>query len=147
MRGLALALGQGALLLLLGGQMLLERTIRPRGWALTQPVDPQLPIRGRYVALRVVVPVIAAAGEVGTLAVRQGRLVSLGGGGVQAIGNSSRELPEPVAFFIPPDLPDPSLRPGGERLWVELTLPGSGPPRPIRLGRETNGRIEPLRLR
>jgi hypothetical protein len=54
----------------------------------------------------------------------------------------------PVAFFIPPNVPDPSLRPAGEELWVEVSLPKRGSPRPIRLGVKRNGgEITPLDLR
>ncbi|MDM7951858.1 MAG: hypothetical protein QUV07_01365 [Cyanobium sp. CZS 25K] len=36
----------------------------------------------------------------------------------------------------------------GEQLWVEVTLPAQGPPRPIRLGvRRGEGPITPLELR
>lgn len=45
----------------------------------------------------------------------------------------------PVAFFIPPDIPDPSRRAEGEELWVEVSLPKRGSPRPIRLGVNKNG--------
>lgn len=45
-RGLLVALLQGGLLLSLGGQLLLDRATLPRGWMLSEPVDPHLPIRG-----------------------------------------------------------------------------------------------------
>ena len=37
-------------------------------------------------------------------------------------------LEQPVAFFIPEHVPDPSRRGLGEELWVEVTLPRKGPP-------------------
>jgi hypothetical protein len=53
-----------------------------------------------------------------------------------------------VAFFIPPRVADPSRRLPGEQLWVEVTLPVEGPPRPIRLGvKRGAGPITPLELR
>ena len=52
-----------------------------------------------------------------------------------------------LAFFIPPDVKDPSIRPDGSTLWVEVTLPGSGAPRPIQLGIEKDGQIQALALR
>ena len=56
-------------------------------------------------------------------------------------------LVEPVAYFIPEHIADPSRRPPGEQLWVEATIPASGPPRPIRLGvKKGDGPVEPLRL-
>lgn len=44
----------------LGGKFLIDRATRPRVWLKTAPVDPDLPIRGRYVRLRVEVPVRGA---------------------------------------------------------------------------------------
>jgi hypothetical protein len=52
---------------------------------------------------------------------------------------------QPIAFFIPEHMPDPSMRPAGEQLWVEVTIPARGPPRPIRLGvSQADGSIVPL---
>lgn len=56
-------------------------------------------------------------------------------------------LQRPLAFFLPPDVADPSQRPADDPLWVEVTLPRQGPPRPHQLGVERQGRLEPLRLR
>ena len=53
-------------------------------------------------------------------------------------------LYEPVAYFIPEHIPDPSQRAQGEELWVEVTLPKKGPPRPIRLGVKKDGKLTPL---
>lgn len=163
--GLLLAGLQSALLLAVGGQMLLERATRPRGWGLTEPVDPNLPIRGRYVRLQLLVPAPglsgAPAGHV-RLVVRKGLVEAIDPAGPRP--GSTEPLPatfrsgadggvaqlgEPLAFFLPPQVPDPSRRPPGERLWVEVTLPRRGSPRPIRLGitRQEDGAIEPLRLR
>jgi hypothetical protein len=175
-RGLLLGLLQAALLLSLGGQLLLDRATRPRGWVLTEPVDPNLPIRGRYVDLALVVP--APAGAAGRGVARPGDRVVLrseGGRVLAELANpatpSARSLKahprlaweppgaprkhndpwrlEPsVAFFIPPRVADPSRRPAGEQLWVEVTLPAQGPPRPIRLGvKREGGAITPLELR
>lgn len=44
----------------LGAKFLYDRANRPRVWLKTAPVDPDLPIRGRYVRLRVEVPVRGA---------------------------------------------------------------------------------------
>ncbi|MBI1752363.1 MAG: hypothetical protein HY014_07095 [Acidobacteria bacterium] len=46
-----------ALVLSLGAKLLVDRATRPRLWVKTVPVDPSLPIRGRYVSLQVEVPV------------------------------------------------------------------------------------------
>jgi hypothetical protein len=62
-------------------------------------------------------------------------------------GTPSSRLAEAVAFFIPEHVPDPSRRAPGEELWAEVTVPRSGPPRPIRLGVMKEGRLTPLDLR
>lgn len=56
-------------------------------------------------------------------------------------------LVEPVAFFIPEHITDPSVRPAGEEQWAEVTIPRRGPPRPIRLAVGRNGRLMPLEIR
>ncbi|HJV23733.1 MAG TPA: hypothetical protein VJ570_13605 [Holophagaceae bacterium] len=56
-KGLLLGSIQLLLLLSLGGKLLLDRATRPRFWLRAAPVDPDLPIRGRYVSLRVEVPI------------------------------------------------------------------------------------------
>lgn len=96
------------------------------------------------------------------LVVRQNRLEALAAAAGPAQGQGPRQawiepvdgtpmarLDAPVAFFIPPDVEDPSRRPAGEQLWVEVTLPPDGPPRPIRLGllRPGRAKIVPLRWR
>jgi hypothetical protein len=55
-------------------------------------------------------------------------------------------LQEPVLFFIPENAPDPSRLNPGEELWVEVTVPKRGPPRPIRLGLKKGGVLTPLDL-
>jgi hypothetical protein len=55
-------------------------------------------------------------------------------------------LANPVLFFIPEHVQDPSLRAPGEELWVEVTLPRKGPPRPIRLAAKKDGVLTPLNL-
>ena len=55
-------------------------------------------------------------------------------------------LEEPVDFYIPEHIPDPSRRLPGERLWVEVTVPPKGTPRPIRLGVKKNDVLTPLNI-
>lgn len=163
-RGLLLALLQGGLLLSLGGQLLLDRAIRPRGWIRTEPVDPNLPIRGRYVNLALVVPApgleagqdqpwsgerVVLRSEAGQVRARLAGADTPRSRSLQAMPSGEQWRLQPgVAFFIPPLVEDPSRRLPGEQLWVEVTLPAEGPPRPIRLGvRKGNGPIIPLELR
>jgi len=53
-------------------------------------------------------------------------------------------LEEPVNFYIPEHAASPTpLRPGQE-LWIEVTVPPKGPPRPIQLALKDNGAWKPL---
>ncbi|HET7424072.1 MAG TPA: hypothetical protein VFJ92_10940 [Gemmatimonadales bacterium] len=136
-----------------------DRARLPSAWARTVPFDPSLPIRGRYVRLRLQVPMSDTGTTTGALS--RVRLVAAAGRvyavadsatGLEATIDTTASAPaarlvEPIAFFIPEHVPDPSARPGDEELWAEVTLPASGPPRPIRLGVRRGGAIEPLDLR
>jgi len=143
----------------LGLKLAVDRRVRPRVWVKAAPVDPELPVRGRYVALRLEVPVRGASlpptGQASgrhVLYVRleaEGRsLRALAGpeGSDGMVGASLPEtmrglprdqwhvvLEEPLAFFLPERGADPSRLVPGEELWVEATLPRKGPLRPIRL--------------
>jgi hypothetical protein len=112
-RSLAIAAVHVALLFGILGRYTLDRIQYPREWFLAQPYDPDLPIRGRYVSLRLV--------------------------GVPTTNYPDR----PVAFFIPEHVPDPSVRAPGEELWVEATLPPNAPARPIRIGIKKDGTLRP----
>lgn len=158
--GVVLALFQAGLLLLVGLTFWIERLTAPRLWALAQPVDPNLPIRGRYVSLRLRVPLSGVETSESTTqsVILQGqgdRLVAENDGDgeryagvlIRRDGQTLVELSEPLALFIPPDVKDPSRRSPSDPLWVEVTLPRSGPPRPIQLGVMRGGRVRPLSLR
>ena len=106
-----------ALLLGVAGKYFLDRSHYPRQWFKAVPYDPYLPIRGRYVSLRLL--------------------------GVPQANNPER----PVAFFIPEHVADPSRRAADEELWVEATLPPTGGPRPLQLAVKKNGVMTPLNLR
>ena len=158
--GVVLALFQAGLLLLVGLTFWIERLTAPRLWAMAQPVDPNLPIRGRYVSLRLRVPLSGVETSESTTqsVILQGqgdRLVAENDGDgeryagalIRRDGQTLVELSEPLALFIPPDVKDPSRRSPSDPLWVEVTLPRSGPPRPIQLGVMRGGRVRPLSLR
>ena len=158
--GVVLALFQAGLLLLVGLTFWIERLTAPRLWALAQPVDPNLPIRGRYVSLRLRVPLsgVETSGSTTQSVILQAqgdRLVAENDGDgeryagalIRRDGQTLVELSEPLALFIPPDVKDPSRRSTTDPLWVEVTLPRSGPPRPIQLGVMRGGRVRPLSLR
>ena len=138
----------------LGAKLLIDRATRPRVWARTAPVDPDLPIRGRYVRLRLEAHAasLPPTGHVVSveLSSQEGKLFALATTrrtGIHArtdIDRGTVLLLEPLAFFVPEHVPDPSNRPAGEELWVEVTIPRRGPPRPIRLGVMKDGVLTPL---
>lgn len=157
-RGLLVAALHVAIVVSLGGKLLIDRAVRPRVWARTGPVDPNLPIRGRYVQLRLeaapeagwTVPASPASVEV-ELREENGRLVAGPSRGTDVYaraldrdGQRLVVLHQPLAYFIPEHVPDPSIRPAGEELWVEVTLPRRGLPRPITLGVRKDGALTPL---
>lgn len=133
----------------LGGKLLYDRATRPRVWIRTASYDPNLPIRGRYVALntRVRAPWINKATEYQTgwvaLSSENHELVaspSKSDTGVLVVRWANSNLPagyamlsEPLLFFLPEHAKDPSWLHPGEELWAEVTLPKKGPPRPIQL--------------
>jgi uncharacterized membrane-anchored protein len=177
-KALLLGVVQLALVASLGGKFLADRASRPRFWLKTAPVDPDLPIRGRYVSLRVEVPApgLGATSEkeeeqrmsvprpaaprlrdraemVHLKAGPQGLTAVFGEGESQegiwgrvALDNTVVILQEPLAYFIPEHVDDPSRLAANEELWVEVTLPKKGPLRPIRLGVKRGGVLTPLQL-
>lgn len=164
-KGLLLALLHLLLVGSLGGKLLWDRARLPRVWVRAAPYDPDLPIRGRYVRLRLEVDArgdtLPQPTDVGSpplfsakLRVEGDRLVALEDVPLNAhwirlwqVGEETRWLlTTPVAFFIPEHVPDPSRRSPDEELWVEVTVPRKGPPRPIRLGVKKDGALTPLDL-
>jgi hypothetical protein len=153
-KGLLLALLQLAIVLSIAGKYYSDRTRLPRVWVRTMPFDPNLPIRGRYVRFQV--PVETRAAPAGSfwqaqLAIEDGELVASpattpGAVWIQRMGKDTVVLQEPLAYFIPEHVPDPSRRPPREELWVEVSVPAKGPPRPIRLGLKKDGVLTPLDL-
>jgi GDYXXLXY protein len=161
-KGLIVAALHVAIIASLGAKLLLDRATRPRVWARAAPVDPNLPIRGRYVQLRVEAEPLGDLRSGGlqiapvALFVRDGELaaspdpeatngtraqLTIRGGAPAAI------VLEPLAYFIPEHAIDPSIRRPGEELWVEVTVPRAGAPRPIRLGIRKGGVLTPLELK
>ena len=154
-KGLIVAVLHLAIVGSLGVKLLVDRATRPRVWARTGPVDPDSPLRGRYVRLRVEGEPINL-GDASGMAVRltewKGLLAFTPASGGLTARVSSRDghrvaiLDQPLAFFIPEHVPDPSVRAPGEELWVEVTLPKQGAPRPIRLAVKKDGVLTPLDL-
>jgi uncharacterized membrane-anchored protein len=53
-------------------------------------------------------------------------------------------LDMPVDFYIAEHAADPSPVKRGQELWVEVTVPPKGPPRPVQLALKDNGVWKPL---
>jgi len=166
--GFLLAGVQAVLILSTAAMFWFDRQISPRAWVPTKPVDPNLPIRGRYITLNMLVPLRSNSLKTSDgdllntrqkvhLVVVDDRLIAhiddqakynLIDGSIRRNGDDLVVNPDhQLAFFIPPDVQDPSVQPDGRTLWVEVTVPRVGAPRPIQLGLEANGLIQPLRLR
>ncbi len=166
MRGLLVGIAQLMLVASVGVKFVYDRANYPRVWVETAPYDPDLPIRGRYVSIAALVdakrseitdkPGIADGPVMfmGRLEVQGGRLVAIEGDDGRHWITSRRcgeaqcwQLGDPLAYFIPGHVQDPSRRLAGETLWVEVTVPPTGAPRPIRLGIMKDGQLTPLDLR
>ena len=138
-RGVAILVVHCALVMSIAGKYAWDRDRLPRAWANATPVDPDLPIRGRYITMQLRVEPGDHRDDTSTvrLSVENGRLVAHSDPkGAHFVWRRSAELwilSEPVAFFLPEHAPDPSRRQPGQELWVEVSLPPNGPPRPIRL--------------
>jgi hypothetical protein len=157
-KGLVIAAAQVALAASVGAKFLWDRSHYPRVWAETAPYDPDLPIRGRYVSISVLVQTARVPakkeGELpdafqARLEIFEDRLYAVEDGNGRHWVQKRRcgeadcwQLANPVAFFIPEHAVDPSRRPAGEALWVEVTVPPTGPPRPLRLGIRKAGDAE-----
>jgi hypothetical protein len=53
-------------------------------------------------------------------------------------------LDEPVDFYIAEHAADPTPLRQGEELWIEVTVPPKGPPRPLQLALKRDGAWKPL---
>lgn len=123
-RALILAALQCVMVLSLTGKLLYDRASRPRVWVKTLPRDPSLPIRGRYLALR--------------LSPQPGD---------EYFDRTNDQF---VLFFVPEHITELEKTRSNSRdleIWAEVTIPRSGPPRPIRLGAKSkDGQLQPISI-
>ena len=163
-KGIAVALVHILIVASLGGKLLYDRAHRPRVWVRTGSIDPDLPIRGRYLALRLQVDApwfdrskqynhsdVQLRAENGTLTAypsttSTGLSISSWQGPVARPVTGPVYLDESVLFFLPEfaELPLPHR---GEELWAEVTIPKKGPPRPIQLAMKKGTEWKPLNYR
>ena len=168
-KGLLIAAVQLALVLSLGVKLLYDRATRPRVWVQCETYDPSLPIRGRYLAESLhmkaegfdyTAPTPQNANAYWAnrvwahMEVENGQLVARKTGtgpGAWAqlqknpAGNVIAVTEQPVLLFVSESAQIPTLARGDE-LWLEVTVPAKGPPRPIRLGIKKNGVLTPIHL-
>lgn len=174
-KAVLVALIHVAIVSTLGAKLLYDRATCPRVWLQTQNYDPNLPIRGRYVSLRPLFddpkpPKSLPSNEFNRMAafnysMEQGTISVVNGKAVVTL-NDSKNLQnaiqftrtsngpgtaylttyEPVLYFIPDTAANPSSLKRGEELWVEVTIPHKGPPRPIQLAIKSAGSWKPLNL-
>ena len=122
-KGIVLGVLQCVLVVSLTGKLFYDRATCPRVWVKTQPYDPNLPIRGRYVSLMLAPDA-----------------------GAQYFDRTNHQQ---VVFFVPEHQTEiESIRSGrnAPEVWAEVTIPHKGPPRPIRLGIKRDGRIQPAQV-
>jgi hypothetical protein len=169
--GLVLLFLQLLLVLSVAGKYLYERQTRPRVWTRATQFDPALPLRGRYLGVTLLLDACGLPRETSrrfpqyyrgrpiswqwkvSLSADNGRLrptvdphsgqilTLLDGKPCDRATLNSQEM-----LFIPDNaqLPFP-LKPGQD-LWVEVTLPASGPPRPLQVAVQSAEGFRPLKL-
>jgi hypothetical protein len=165
-KGLLFAVIQVLLVSSLGAKLLWDRGTSPRGWAATRGYDPDLPIRGRYINISLLVkadavfpvsqgpvPFLNNVSHDVELVVDNGRIAAIPADHYTGFTASTPQLRDgevlatltpPVVYFLPEHAADPMRnRPAGT-LYLEVTLPPKGPPRPIRFGTKVGSEIVPM---
>jgi hypothetical protein len=165
-KGLLFAVLQVLLVASLGAKLLWDRETSPRGWAATRGYDPDALIRGRYINISLLVKADAifppsegaatlpAYGSQNVhLAVKNGRIIAFPADHYTGLSVSRPELRDgevlatltpPVVYFLPEQAVDPMRGHPAATLFLEVTLPPQGPPRPIRFGTKAGDEIIPL---
>jgi hypothetical protein len=164
-KGLLFAVLQVALVSGLGAKLLWDRETSPHGWAATRGYDPNLPIRGRYINISLLVkadmvfqpsegPVFLGSGSENVdLAVENGRIVALRASRYTGLSVGAPQLRDgeilatlspPVVYFLPEHAADPLRNPSAGTVFLEVTIPAKGPPRAIRFGTKVGSEIVPL---
>ena len=169
-KGLILAAIQLAIVASLGAKLALDRARFPRAWAKVRSFDPDLPIRGRYLAIQLVVHVQptgenkagSARPEYKNPCSMRGKLLATNGqleatptdndhgvwlAGCQAPNQQDVLIAQPVLFFLPEHAENPMNTARGGELWAEVTVPKNGPPRPIRLAVKKGNSFTPLEIK
>ena len=171
-RAIALIVIQCLLVSSIAAKYLYERATCPRVWVRATQYDPNLPMRGRYLALSPLVdacglglkppsnnmsPRWYEGGEVQLIA-RDGKLVAVDAKGRLPHGDFQRvtvtdrspceraQVSPAIDYFVPENAKSPFPLKPGQELWVEVTVPPSGPPRAIQLALSDSGRWQVLKF-
>jgi hypothetical protein len=175
-KGLLLALLQVLLVCTLGVKLLYDRAHRPRLWIKVATYDPNLPIRGRYLAINLELPSEGFSSHMEPslypmkgqpnmhevfsayrcdLVLRDRQLIAVANNDGEFFVNLRHQddklvatVSGDMAYFLPEhaNIPFSFQHPNNEELWVEATVPRKGPPRPIRLGIKKDSVLTPLAL-
>jgi hypothetical protein len=175
------------LVLVLGvaAKYLYERATRPRVWVLAGVYDPSQPLRGRYLALQLIVDACSLPHDQShlqpafdamnssykgpklpgqwnwTVALKasNGKLIAVEDDNPRSPADAPRitsldnlpcdrvRITPGVEYFIPDTAKSPLPLKPGQYLWVEVTVPAEGPPRPIQLAVSDEAGFHPLSLR
>jgi uncharacterized membrane-anchored protein len=170
---LAVLVIQVLLVVSIAGKYLYQRSTCRRVWTRTAMYDPELIMRGRYLSMQLEVdgcrstlPFAAESetfvrGQRGMqfpakLTVANNKLVAIQAPETSATSSDQivfspsgrscdvMRLAEPVNFYIPEHADSPLPVKPGQELWVEVTVPPKGPPRPIQLALKDHGAWKPL---
>ena len=190
---LALLVFQLAIVSTIAAKYLYQRWSCPRVWTRAAAIDPQLPMRGRYLALNLTVDgcqstlpsaknanfprdfsgavkpgsYVLRSNDVdfhANLKVVNNTLVAVriegqdvGGtedssageevGGTASSPCNQMQLASSTDFFISDTAQSPLPLKPGQELWIEVTVPPKGPPRPIQLALKDHGAWKPLELK
>lgn len=182
---LALLIIQLAIVSTIAAKYLYQRWTCPRVWTRAAAYDPEMPMRGRYLALQLTVDgcqsTLPSAKDAafphkydGTVkpgpyilredtaefranlkvvnntlaAVRiEGHEDSSDGQEVEGSAGApcdQMRLAEGTDFFVSDTAQSPLPLKGDQELWIEVTVPPKGPPRPLQLALKDNGIWRPL---
>jgi hypothetical protein len=167
---LAVLIIQLALVSSVAAKYLYQRWTCPRVWTRAAAIDPSLPMRGRYLALQLTVDGcqstlpsaknanfprdVNGAVKPGPYTLRQN--INWFRANLKVVNNTEgtegspcdqMHLASSTDFFISDTAQSPLPLKPGQELWIEVTVPPKGPPRPIQLALKDNGAWKPLGLR
>ena len=167
---------QALVVLSIAGKYLYERKTCPRVWVRATDYSPNAPLRGRYLAMQLAVDGCALPRDEAhhtqfnpqvpgfwrwtvRLEAQGGKLVPVLASDadrpemtdeLMVWGNRPCEratLTQRVEYFISDAAKNPFPAKKGEELWVEVTVPKMGSPRPVQLAMSKDGVFTPLVLR